>query len=93
MRIEVTPITMSEEEAMKVARGGGNIIGKAMFGKKDITLQLWYLENREVIFNLDYQPAPLMRWLQAPLTENPDDCGRDPLHGQLCRGAHQYPGN
>lgn len=56
---------------MKVARGGGNIIGKAMFGKKDITLQLWYLENREVIFNLDYQPAPLMRWLGKTGSKRP----------------------
>lgn len=88
MRIEVTPITMSEEEAMKVARGGGNIIGKAMFGKKDITLQLWYLENRVVIFNLDFQPAPLMRWLGKTRTKRPSQKIRMVVEGTRCTASY-----
>ena len=88
MQIEVTPITMSEEEAMKVARGGGNIIGKAMFGKKDINLQLWYLENREVIFNLEYQPAPLMRWLGKTSSKRPSQKIRMVVEGTRCTASY-----
>ena len=62
MKISATPKTMSEAEAIQKARGGGNSIGKAMYGNKDITLKLMYLENREVILTLHYQPAPLLRW-------------------------------
>ncbi|MEA4994203.1 MAG: hypothetical protein VB060_10310, partial [Oscillibacter sp.] len=60
MKITATPKTMSEAEALRVARGGGNVFGKVMYGGKDITLKLMYLESREVILNLHYQPAPLM---------------------------------
>ena len=88
MRIEVTPITMSEEEAMKVARGGGNIIGKAMFGKKDIALRLWYLESREVIFHLEYQPAPLMRWLGKTSSKRPTQKIRMVVEGTRCTASY-----
>lgn len=88
MRIEVTPITMSEEEAMKVARGGGNLLGRAMYGKKDITLKLWYLENREVIFNLDYQPAPLMRWLGKTESKRPSQKIRMVVEGTRCTASY-----
>ena len=54
---------MSEAEAVRIARGGGNSIGKVMYGGKDITLKLMYLESREVILTLHYQAAPLLRWL------------------------------
>lgn len=63
MKITATPITMTPEEAMKEARKGGNIFGKALYGNGEISLRLIYLESREVILDLYYQPAPLMRWL------------------------------
>ena len=71
MKITATPKTMSEAEALRVARGGGNVFGKVMYGGKDITLKLMYLESREVILNLHYQPAPLMRWLGKDKTCGP----------------------
>ena len=45
MKISATPKTMSEAEAIQKARGGGNSIGKAMYGNKDITLKLMYLAD------------------------------------------------
>lgn len=63
MKITATVKTMTPAEAMQKARGGGNALGKAMYGGKDINLKLIYLENKEVILKLNYQPAPLMRWL------------------------------
>ena len=63
MKITATPITMTVDEAMKKARAGGNVFGKALYGGGEITLKLIYLESREVIMRLDYQPAPLIRWL------------------------------
>ncbi len=71
MKITATPKTMSEAEALRVARGGGNVIGKALYGGKDITLKLMYLESREVILDLHYQPAPLMRWLGKGAASGP----------------------
>ena len=63
MKITATVKTMTPGEAMQKARGGGNALGKAMYGGKDINLRLMYLENFEIILKLNYQPAPLMRWL------------------------------
>lgn len=63
MRIVATPKIMTDAEAYAKAKKGGNMFGKAMYGNKDITLKLMYLESREVILDLHYRPAPLMRWL------------------------------
>ena len=63
MKITATVKTMTPAQAMEKARGGGNSLGKVMYGSRDITLRLMYLENKEVILKLNYQPAPLMRWL------------------------------
>lgn len=54
---------MSPAQALERARGGGNALGHVMYGGRDITLRLMYLESKEVILRLHYQPAPLMRWL------------------------------
>lgn len=63
MRITATPIKMTTDEAMEKARQGGNIFGKALYGSGEITLKLIYLESRELILTLNYQPAPLIKWL------------------------------
>lgn len=60
MQINCLPKTMSEEQALKVAMGGGNFIGKALYGKQDITLKLMYLESREIIFEMTFLDAPLI---------------------------------
>lgn len=71
MKITATPKTMNDAEALRVARGGGNVIGKTMYGGREVTLKLMYLESREVILNLHYQPAPLMRWLGKGTSSGP----------------------
>lgn len=63
MKILATPKIMSDAEALSIARKGGNAFGRVLYGSKDITLKLLWLESREVILRLNYQPAPLMKWL------------------------------
>lgn len=60
-KIQSLPITMTEQEALQVARQGGNVFGKWLLGKKDITLKLMYLENREYVLDMTYQNAPLLK--------------------------------
>lgn len=88
MQITATPISMTEAEALKVAHGGGNVVGKALYGKKDITLRLMYLESREVIFNLTYQPAPLMRWLGKKTSDRPAQKIRMMVEGTRCTASY-----
>lgn len=64
IEIATLPKTMTEEEALTVAKNGGNIFGKMLFGKKDITLKLMYLENREYVLDMTYQNAPLMKMIR-----------------------------
>lgn len=80
---------MNEENAMKIARGGGNIIGKALYGKGKITLKLMYLESREVILDLYYQPTPLMRWLLKKEEPNrPSQKIRMMVEGTRCGASY-----
>lgn len=73
---------------MKVARGGGNIFGKALYGQKDITMRLMYLESREVIFKLTYRPAPLMRWLGKKESNLPQQKIRMIVEGTRCTASY-----
>ena len=61
VKILATPIVMNPGEAMIEAKKCGNVFGKALYGKEKITLKLFYLESEEVILNLYYQPAPIMK--------------------------------
>lgn len=62
--IQSLPKKLSEEEALEIAKKGGNIFGKLLFGKKEITLKLMYLESREYIFDMTYENAPLFKLFQ-----------------------------
>jgi hypothetical protein len=61
MKIKCFPKTMSEEQAMKIARGGGNIVGKMLYGNKDINMRVMYLENRYIVFDMTYCPSIIQR--------------------------------
>ena len=61
VRVLATPIKMSPGDAMGKAKQCGNVFGKALYGKDQITLKLMYLESREVILNLHYHPAPIVK--------------------------------
>lgn len=88
MRITATPKTMSPEEAIRKARGGGNALGRAMYGNKSITLKLMYLESREVILQLNYQPAPLLRWLHIQPKGPESQRIRMVVEGTRCTGSY-----
>lgn len=61
VKVLATPILMNPGAAMAEAKKCGNVFGKALYGKEKITLKLIYLESREVILNLYYHPAPIMK--------------------------------
>ena len=84
MKIIATPIEMSPAEAMAKARQGGNIFGKALYGNGEITLRLIYLESREVILNMYYQPAPLMKMLGKKPPTEPNKKIRMIVEGTRC---------
>ena len=88
MKITATPKTMSPEEAIRLARGGGNALGKAMYGNKTITLKLMYLESREVILQLHYRPAPLLRWLHIQPKGPEGQKIRMIVEGTRCTGSY-----
>lgn len=46
MTIECFPVKMTEEEAVRIAKGGKNSIYRALFGRKEVHLRLMYLESR-----------------------------------------------
>ena len=54
MDINTLPLTMNRDEAMQIAQGGGNLLGKLLYSKKDIDLRLMYLESREIVYELTY---------------------------------------
>lgn len=88
MKITATHKTMGTEEALSKARGGGNMLGKAMYGKKDITLKLMYLESREVILQLNYRPAPLLRMLGIKPKGPESQKIRMIVEGTRCTGSY-----
>jgi len=54
MKIKCFPKTMSEEQAMKIAKGGGNVLGKTLYGNKKDNIKLMYLENRYIQYEMTY---------------------------------------
>lgn len=63
MKIQAFPILLSEKEAYACAEKRGNLLGRLLISKDHIDLKLMYLESREIIFRMTYEPAPLMRLL------------------------------
>lgn len=64
MKIKCFPKTMSEEQAMDIARGGGNIVGKALYGNKKVNIKLMYLENRYIEYEMTYSSNMLTKLLK-----------------------------
>jgi len=55
MKINCFPKTMSEEQAMKIAKGGGNILGKTLYSNKKVNIKLMYLENKYIEYEMTYK--------------------------------------
>ena len=51
MDVLITQKKMTDSEAFVKARGGGNLIGKAMYGGGKITMKQLYLQSFEVVFD------------------------------------------
>lgn len=61
MKVLATKKTMRETDAFQKARGGGNLLGKAMYGSGKITLRQMYLQSFEVIFDAYIKPGLVQR--------------------------------
>lgn len=70
MDVLITQKKMTDSEAFVKARGGGNLIGKAMYGGGKITMKQLYLQSFEVVFDAYFKPGlggalfhpPRARW-------------------------------
>ncbi|MFV0497404.1 MAG: hypothetical protein ACK5L0_04420 [Candidatus Fimivivens sp.] len=71
MKIFTFPKRLSEREAYEIAKKRGNIIGRMMVKKDTITMKLMYLESREIIFNMTYEDAPLVRLMRRNAAPRP----------------------
>ncbi|MCR5369546.1 MAG: hypothetical protein K6E83_02420 [Clostridium sp.] len=89
MIVTATPKTMTDAEALRTARQGGNVFGKALYGGGEITLKLMYLESREVILDLYYQPAPIMKILgKGEKPDKPSQKIRMIVEGTRCTASY-----
>lgn len=70
MIVNALPKTMTEAEALTIARGGGNILGRMMYGKRDIQMRLMYFESREIILKMTFPDAPLLRLFRGNRTKS-----------------------
>lgn len=66
MEIMALPKSMTEEEARKIAEGRGNLLGRFLLRKKEITLKLMYLESKEIIYSLSYDRLPFLPRISSP---------------------------
>lgn len=70
MKINILPVKMSQEEAMKYAGGYHNLAVKLTARGKKINLKLMFLEHRVYIFELTYLDTPFIKKLRKkPLPE------------------------
>lgn len=57
----ITQKTMTDSEAFVKARGGGNLVGKALYGGGKITMREMYLQSFEIVFDAYYRPGIFQR--------------------------------
>ena len=62
MDVLITQKKMTDSEAFVKARGGGNLIGKAMYGGGKITMKQLYLQSFEVVFDAYFKPGLVERF-------------------------------
>lgn len=64
MKINILPVKMSQEEAMRYASGYHNLAVKLTARGKKINLKLMYLEHRVYIMELTYMDTPFIKKLR-----------------------------
>ena len=62
MDVLITQKKMTDSEAFVKARGGGKLIGKAMYGGGKITMKQLYLQSFEVVFDAYFKPGLVERF-------------------------------
>lgn len=62
MDVLITQKKMTDSEVFVKARGGGNLIGKAMYGGGKITMKQLYLQSFEVVFDAYFKPGLVERF-------------------------------
>ena len=62
MDVLITQKKMTDSEAFVKARGGGNLIGKAMYGGGKITMKQLYLQSFDVVFDAYFKPGLVERF-------------------------------
>ncbi|UQZ90246.1 hypothetical protein C4J81_13970 [Deltaproteobacteria bacterium Smac51] len=60
MKIKCFPITMDKTQALKIAEGRGNLLGRLLLGGKKISLRVMYLESRYLTYEMTYADNPLV---------------------------------
>ena len=87
MDVLITQKKMTDSEAFVKARGGGNLIGKAMYGGGKITMKQLYLQSFEVVFDAYFKPCGALFHPQGPdgrqLAEDLHDRRGYALHREL----------
>ena len=90
MKIKCFPITLGENEAMKIARGRGNLLGRLLLGGKKITLRVMYLESRYLTYEMTYVDNLLASLFKK--NEKPDQPDRQRIRvmveGTTCSAAY-----
>jgi hypothetical protein len=79
---------MDTSEAMKIAEGRGNLLGRWVLRNKKISLRVMYLESRYLTYEMTYIDSPLVKLFKK--TEGPPDRQRIRVmvEGTTCSAAY-----
>lgn len=89
MKIKCFQKTMSEDRAMNIAKCGGNILGKILYGNKPIQLKLMYLENRYIEYEMTYSANAISNLLKKQKQqENKKQKIRVMVEGTRCTASY-----
>ena len=86
MDVLITQKKMTDSEAFVKARGGGNLIGKAMYGGGKITMKQLYLQSFEVVFDAYFKPG-LVERCTASYHEQPLPLYEADLDPDMCQDS------
>lgn len=88
MKIKCFQKTMNEDQAMKIAMGGGNVLGKMLYGNKPIQLRLMYLENRYIEYEMTYSTNAISNLLKKEKSNEKKQKIRVIVEGTRCTASY-----
>lgn len=87
MKINCFPITMDKDEALKIAQGRGNLLGRILLRDRKINLRVMYLESRYMTYEMTYADSPLASLFKK--NDRPDQQRiRVMVEGTTCSAAY-----